>query len=263
MATTNTNNNSSNAAAGQSPSPGAGPIIPQQSHAALDGSLLTKYNLMQHHSGRPVPTPFHHHPFVHPNGAGGFMQPTHLPAVSIPGLVRADPRFVAHPGLNMNPPTTAAQTVFSPAPPGVATPSADGTTTSEVTNYKDYSRLPLDATTEEQRNFNSTTATSSGKDPSFPVKLHRILSVADHEEFITWLPHGRSWRVLKPKAFEAKVIPLYFRHAKYASFMRQVSCCCTGYCCILLYYLMLTISFAIASAPTGEWMGVQENNART
>ena len=61
-----------------------------------------------------------------------------------------------------------------------------------------------------------------GKDPSFPVKLHRILSNPDFCEVIIWLPHDSSWRVLKPKLFEERVIPLYFRHAKYARFMRQV-----------------------------------------
>lgn len=61
------------------------------------------------------------------------------------------------------------------------------------------------------------------KGSNFPTKLRRILSNPKFQEFITWLPHGRSWRILKPKAFEAIVIPLYFHHAKYASFMRQVN----------------------------------------
>ncbi len=56
----------------------------------------------------------------------------------------------------------------------------------------------------------------------FPVKLHYILSNAKYQDCIAWLPHGRAWRVLKPKAFERRVIPKFFRSAKYASFMRQV-----------------------------------------
>ena len=66
-------------------------------------------------------------------------------------------------------------------------------------------------------------AGQSSKEPAFPVKLHRILSNPEFRYVITWLPHGRSWKVIKPKAFEERVIPLYFRHAKYASFMRQVN----------------------------------------
>ena len=37
------------------------------------------------------------------------------------------------------------------------------------------------------------------------------------------MPHGRAWKILKQHDFEEKVIPLYFRHAKLASFMRQVN----------------------------------------
>lgn len=58
---------------------------------------------------------------------------------------------------------------------------------------------------------------------SFPYILHSILSNPMYCDIITWLPHGRSWKVRKPKAFEEQVIPLYFRHRKLASFMRQVN----------------------------------------
>lgn len=92
--------------------------------------------------------------------------------------------------------------------------------TKDESNYHDYSRTPNDKSAELG---NALAAVASGKEPPFPVKLHRILSKAEHNDVISWLPHGRSWRVLKPKAFEEKVIPMYFRHAKYASFMRQVN----------------------------------------
>ena len=86
--------------------------------------------------------------------------------------------------------------------------------------YRDFSRLPRSL--EEAENGSSAPTTSTGKEPPFPVKLHRILSNPEYSDLISWLPHGRSWRVLKPKAFEEKIIPRYFRHTKYASFMRQV-----------------------------------------
>ena len=57
---------------------------------------------------------------------------------------------------------------------------------------------------------------------SFPVKLYKILADPHYKDHITWLPHGRAWRVLKPKAFEEAVIPKFFRSERYASFMRQV-----------------------------------------
>ena len=71
--------------------------------------------------------------------------------------------------------------------------------------------------------FNPTSETSIVKqNTAFPSKLHEILSSPDFQDLITWLPHGRAWRVLKPKVFEEKIIPKFFRSSKYASFMRQV-----------------------------------------
>ena len=58
---------------------------------------------------------------------------------------------------------------------------------------------------------------------SFPVKLYEILMDKKYSEYVTWLPHGRAWRILKQKSFEKEVIPKHFRSARYASFMRQVS----------------------------------------
>ena len=57
----------------------------------------------------------------------------------------------------------------------------------------------------------------------FTVKLHRILSNPSYSHIISWLPHGRSWRVLQPKVFAQQIIPLHFRHNRISSFMRQVN----------------------------------------
>lgn len=58
---------------------------------------------------------------------------------------------------------------------------------------------------------------------SFPDKLHAILSRLDLADIISWMPHGRSWRIHKPKAFESRVIPLFFVQCKYSSFIRQAN----------------------------------------
>jgi len=90
----------------------------------------------------------------------------------------------------------------------------------ETAPYTDYSNVPL----EELRGPSAFFfAAASAREPPFPIKLHQILSNPEFHDIIGWLPHGRSWRVLKPKAFEDKVIPLHFRHCRYSSFMRQVN----------------------------------------
>jgi len=47
-----------------------------------------------------------------------------------------------------------------------------------------------------------------GKTSNFPAKVHAMLSRSDLTHIVTWLPHGRSWHILKPKAFELEVIPV-------------------------------------------------------
>ena len=58
---------------------------------------------------------------------------------------------------------------------------------------------------------------------TFPTKLYKILSKSVFVDVISWLPHGRSWRVLDQERFETEVLPLYFRHGNFMSFMRQVN----------------------------------------
>eukprot|EP00545_Synedropsis_sp_CCMP1620_P007059 CAMPEP_0119015168 /NCGR_PEP_ID=MMETSP1176-20130426/10591_1 /TAXON_ID=265551 /ORGANISM="Synedropsis recta cf, Strain CCMP1620" /LENGTH=421 /DNA_ID=CAMNT_0006968437 /DNA_START=48 /DNA_END=1313 /DNA_ORIENTATION=+ len=89
-----------------------------------------------------------------------------------------------------------------------------------TSGYKDFSRMLAPKVDGASSHLNQPI---SAKEPTFPVKLHLILSNPEFEEIIAWLPHGRSWRILQQKAFEERVIPLYFRHGRYSSFARQVN----------------------------------------
>jgi hypothetical protein len=68
-----------------------------------------------------------------------------------------------------------------------------------------------------------TPLTPPGRVPNFPAKMHAILSRPDLTDIVAWMPHGRSWRVLKPREFELRVIPTYFEHSKFSSFVRQAN----------------------------------------
>jgi HSF-type DNA-binding len=81
--------------------------------------------------------------------------------------------------------------------------------------YKDYSTHPDPDPL--------TPLTSMGRVPNFPAKIHAILSRNDFSNIICWMPHGRSWRVLDPTGFEQLIIPKYFGHSKFSSFIRQVN----------------------------------------
>lgn len=85
--------------------------------------------------------------------------------------------------------------------------------------YRDFSRVPA----EKPEGASSPQLSTNLKEPTFPVKLHMILSSPEFQDIISWLPHGRCWRILQQRAFEERVIPLFFRHGRYSSFARQVS----------------------------------------
>mmetsp|Transcript_16713 Transcript_16713/g.33271 ORF Transcript_16713/g.33271 Transcript_16713/m.33271 type:complete len:290 (-) Transcript_16713:204-1073(-) len=65
--------------------------------------------------------------------------------------------------------------------------------------------------------------TAPGRVANFPAKMHEILNNPDLANIVTWCPHGRAWRILKPRQFEIHVLPHYFQHQKLSSFVRQAN----------------------------------------
>lgn len=55
------------------------------------------------------------------------------------------------------------------------------------------------------------------------LQLYAILSQKEFSDIVTWMPHGRSWKVLKPNLFETLVMPLFFEYSNYHSFNRLVN----------------------------------------
>lgn len=56
-----------------------------------------------------------------------------------------------------------------------------------------------------------------------PQKLDAMLSDPNASHIITWLPHGRAWKILRHDEFESEVIPKYFQYTNYNSFIRLVN----------------------------------------
>lgn len=82
--------------------------------------------------------------------------------------------------------------------------------------YRDFSRTTtLELATE--------VTYAKNRKPTFPRKLHEILSCGIHEDIIAWLPHGRAFSVCNVERLEEEVLPEYFRHRSRASFLRQVN----------------------------------------
>ena len=89
--------------------------------------------------------------------------------------------------------------------------------------YRDFSTMPEEADAEEEGNSQRGSLESSIRVQKFPVKLYAILAQKEFHDIITWMPHGRSWKVLKPNLFESMVMPLFFEYSNYHSFNRLVN----------------------------------------
>lgn len=57
----------------------------------------------------------------------------------------------------------------------------------------------------------------------FPLKLMQVLSDEQYCHIITWMPNGRSFVILRPKAFVSDILPKHFKSAQYASFTRKLA----------------------------------------
>ena len=60
-------------------------------------------------------------------------------------------------------------------------------------------------------------------DRNFPARLHAMLSDENFSHIISWMPHGRAWKVIDKDLLVEEVIPKFFGQSKYASFTRQLS----------------------------------------
>jgi HSF-type DNA-binding len=65
----------------------------------------------------------------------------------------------------------------------------------------------------------------------FPMKLRAVLNDAaleGNEHIISWLPHGKAFKVHKPDLFASMLMRRYFRQSHFRSFTRQVRILISG-----------------------------------
>eukprot|EP00985_Skeletonema_marinoi_P013525 scaffold6728_cov68-Skeletonema_marinoi.AAC.2 len=77
---------------------------------------------------------------------------------------------------------------------------------------------------------NNMTASSSSTPrrtkAEFPIKVYAMLELADNifefAQAVTWLPHGRAFRIHNKVKFMEEVVPVFFNQTKIRSFNRQL-----------------------------------------
>ena len=89
--------------------------------------------------------------------------------------------------------------------------------------YRDFSRVTPSTIFATSAGFRSPTGQSKLSVQKLPAKLNAMLSCKEFESIISWMPHGRAWKIHKPHAFVEQVIPRFFEYANYNSFIRLVN----------------------------------------
>lgn len=64
---------------------------------------------------------------------------------------------------------------------------------------------------------------STGKRPAFIVKLWNMVNDEKNHKYITWMDDGEGFHVLDRERFMKFVLPQYFKHNNFASFVRQLN----------------------------------------
>ena len=72
---------------------------------------------------------------------------------------------------------------------------------------------------------------SSSRALRFPSKLEAMLSNPKFAHVVSWMPHGRSWKVHNIHMFVKQVVPGFFEYNNYKRFIRLVNA--WGFRCIL------------------------------
>eukprot|EP00804_Cyclotella_cryptica_P022709 CCRYP_012521-RA/>CCRYP_012521-RA protein AED:0.01 eAED:0.01 QI:192/1/1/1/1/1/2/407/595 len=81
--------------------------------------------------------------------------------------------------------------------------------------YTDYSTYRITNTDDSNEGRCST--------DNFPRKLHYILSRPEYHHIISWMPHGRAWKIWNRELLVSVVCKEQFKHEKFESFNRQVN----------------------------------------
>jgi hypothetical protein len=84
-------------------------------------------------------------------------------------------------------------------------------------------------TDEEDKKKSVSRSSTNSKRVIFPQQLLSILSDTSLSDVVTWLPHGRSFAIIRPDVFTEEVLPKYLppvdarASTKYPSFTRKLN----------------------------------------
>jgi HSF-type DNA-binding len=115
-------------------------------------------------------------------------------------------------------------------PPTSYLQQPSGTTAALGTPAMTTTTVPLpNVVMDDDSNQNHKENLSNGSKEIFPERLMALLNDSSLSEIITWLPHGRSFVIIRPDVFTEHVLPKHFppvdarTASKYTSFTRKLN----------------------------------------
>ena len=89
-------------------------------------------------------------------------------------------------------------------------------------SYRDFSGVP--PSLKQQQDDDDSNAKKPISEMTFAEKVFDMLQEERYANWITWLPHGRGFKITVPKLLEtSRVLQQYFGHNRYSSFLRQLN----------------------------------------
>lgn len=82
---------------------------------------------------------------------------------------------------------------------------------------------------------------------TFAMKLMNILSIKECQSSIRWMPNGLSFCIVDPKLLVEKVLPVYFKEAKYTSFVS---------CDVVEFLYRVVVLFVVVRMCVFAWIDV-------
>jgi hypothetical protein len=91
--------------------------------------------------------------------------------------------------------------------------------------YRDYSRIRAspESIFVHQQQMQQQRDCASIRTQKLPAKLNAMLSTSDYQHIISWVPHGRAWKVHNSPMFVEHVMPQIFEYNNYNSFIRLIN----------------------------------------
>lgn len=100
------------------------------------------------------------------------------------------------------------------------TSSTDNNTSLALRKLSNGNKKSGAASKQHKRNASGA---QKNRPPTFVSKLWSMINDPSNNEYIHWMDDGKSFQVTGREQFEAKILPKYFKHKNFSSFVRQLN----------------------------------------